>query len=144
MDISNMMNMNRLGSSYAAVQPNVFGGGGGTTINSAGSADGAVQLAANKAEDSAFANLLRNAYNEGDRKELREACEQFESIMMSMMFKQMRATVPESSFAGTSQAQDIFNDMLDDELMNRAGQRGIGLADMLYKQLSQRMDRTFE
>lgn len=71
-------------------------------------------------------------------KKLREACEGFEAMFLSMMYKQMRATVPENDLFGKkSNAMKIFEDMRDTELMNVAAKSGgIGLADMMYKQLS--------
>ena len=73
-----------------------------------------------------------------EAKKLREACEGFEAMFLSMMYKQMRATVPESGLFGKkSNAIKIFEDMRDTELMNAAAKSGgIGLADMMYKQLS--------
>ena len=72
------------------------------------------------------------------QKKLREACEGFEAMFLSMMYKQMRATVPESDLFGKkSNAIKIFEDMRDTELMNQAAKSGgIGLADMMMKQLS--------
>ena len=73
-----------------------------------------------------------------EAKKLREACEGFEAMFLSMMYKQMRATVPESDLFGKkSNAIKIFEDMRDTELMNQAAKSGgIGLADMMMKQLS--------
>ncbi|WP_302816872.1 rod-binding protein [Selenomonas flueggei] len=72
------------------------------------------------------------------QKKLREACEGFEAMFLSMMYKQMRATVPEGGLFGKkSNALKIFEDMRDTELMNEAAKSGgIGLADMMMKQLS--------
>ena len=72
------------------------------------------------------------------QKKLREACEGFEAMFLSMMYKQMRATVPESDLFGKkSNAIKIFEDMRDTELMKQAAKSGgIGLADMMMKQLS--------
>jgi Rod binding domain-containing protein len=33
--------------------------------------------------------------------------------------------------------------MLDDTLMDQASKRGMGISDMMYKQLSSKMDRTY-
>ena len=73
-----------------------------------------------------------------EAKKLREACEGFEAMFLSMMYKQMRATVPESGLLGKkSNALEIFEDMRDTELMNAAAKSGgIGIADMMYKQLT--------
>ena len=70
-------------------------------------------------------------------KELKDACKGFEAMFLGMMYKQMRATVPENTLFGESNGQKIFRDMYDQKLMdNIADGGGIGLADMLYKQLS--------
>ena len=73
-----------------------------------------------------------------EAQKLREACEGFEAMFLSMMYKQMRATVPESELFGKkSNALEIFEDMRDTELMNAAAKSGgIGIADMMYKQLT--------
>ena len=74
-------------------------------------------------------------------KELRKACEGFEAMFLSMMYRQMRATVPENTLFGESHALKIFQDMRDDELMkNVAAGGGIGIADMMYKQLKPQVE----
>ena len=75
---------------------------------------------------------------EREAKALREACEGFEAMFLSMMYKQMRATVPETELFGKkSNAIKIFEDMRDTELMTSVAKSGgIGIADMMYKQLT--------
>ena len=74
---------------------------------------------------------------EREAQKLREACQGFEAMFLSMMYKQMRATVPKDGLFGHSNAIDIFEDLRDTELMNAAAKSGgIGLADMMFKQLS--------
>ena len=69
-------------------------------------------------------------------KKLREACQDFEAMFMSIMYKQMRNTVPENDLFGKSNGQKIFESMLDDEVMKNASKAGgMGLGDMLYRQL---------
>ena len=68
---------------------------------------------------------------------LREACQEFESLFIQQMVASMRNTVPQSSLLGTGSGQRIFREMLVQELSRgiaRAG--GFGVADMLYSQLS--------
>ena len=49
----------------------------------------------------------------------------------------MRDTVPEDSLFGNSNSDKILQSMLDTEQMNQAAKSGgLGLADMLYQQLS--------
>ena len=73
-----------------------------------------------------------------EAQKLREACEGFEAMFLSMMYKQMRATVPEGGLFGKkSNALEIFEDMRDTEMMNAAAKSGgIGIADMMYQQLT--------
>ena len=82
----------------------------------------------------------RNPMTDAEReaKNLHEACEGFEAMFLSMMYKQMRATVPETELFGKkSNAIKIFEDMRDTELMNSVAKSGgIGIADMMYKQLT--------
>lgn len=69
-------------------------------------------------------------------KKLREACEGFESIFIQKMWQQMRATLPKTNMLQGKEEQ-YWQSMYDQELakdMTKAG--GIGLADMMYDQLS--------
>lgn len=72
-------------------------------------------------------------------KELMNACKTFESYFLQMMYKSMRNTVNSSgSVIPQSNAEKIFQDMLDEENSKKAAEsnNSIGLAEMLYKQLS--------
>ena len=76
------------------------------------------------------------AAKQAEDKKLREACQDFEAMFMSIMYKQMRNTVPENDLFGKSNGQKIFESMLDDEVMKNASKAGgMGLGDMLYRQL---------
>ena len=94
--------------------------------------------------DSDFAATLQKAFDEGDKKKLKETCVQFETIMLNMLYKQMKATVPEGGFIEKSNAREIFQDMLDETLMERGSRRGTGIAVMMYRQLSRRMENTYK
>ena len=59
------------------------------------------------------------------------------------MYKQMRKTVPEGGLFEKSPAREIFEDMLDEEIINNAKERGIGIADILYRQLSINLDNIY-
>lgn len=77
-----------------------------------------------------------NKTNQSDE-ELQEACKAFESYFIEQMFKEMRETLPESELIEKSQGEEIFEDMLYQEYANVASEgEGIGLAQMLYQQLS--------
>jgi len=69
--------------------------------------------------------------------ELRRACREFESYLVSMMLKSMRTTVPKTDLFGSADKQEIFQSMLDDEVGRKIAERGaFGLADFMYRQLS--------
>lgn len=69
-------------------------------------------------------------------KELKSVSREFESILVYKMLEAMRATVPKSELFG-SFAMETFQSMMDQEVANEMSKtRGIGLADMIYKQLT--------
>ncbi|MBO4368770.1 MAG: rod-binding protein [Desulfovibrio sp.] len=80
-----------------------------------------------------------NMTPEAKEKKLREACEGFESIFIQKMWQEMRKSVHQTSFLHGREEQ-FWQDMYDQELakkMTSAG--GIGLADMMYEQLSRNL-----
>lgn len=69
-------------------------------------------------------------------KKLRQAAENFEAFFLSQLLSQMKKTIPDGGLFGHSQQKDILEGMFDDGLSKEmAHGRGVGLADMLYKQL---------
>lgn len=77
--------------------------------------------------------------NQTDEAELREACESFESYFLQMMFREMRKTsINADGFMAKSYAEQTYTDMLDEEVSKSAAKSGgIGLADMMYRQMMQ-------
>ena len=72
-----------------------------------------------------------------DAEKLREACRQFEAVFLAQLLQKMRDTVPEDPLLGESSATKIYYSMLDWEMAQQmARTQSIGLADMLYRQLS--------
>ena len=112
-----------------------------TTYNSAQAAAESSQFAAmlkDLKEKAAGATSANHIVNEAaSSKQDKDACKGFEGMFLSMMYKQMRATVPKDTLFGESNAQNIFKDMRDNELMKTVAESGgVGLADMMYRQLS--------
>jgi flagellar protein FlgJ len=94
----------------------------------------------NTVEDTSFEENLKSAMERKDEKALKEACTQFEGILLQMMYKQMKATVPKGTLIPKSYGTEYFEGMLDEALVDNAAKtNSIGLADMLYKQLSKQM-----
>jgi peptidoglycan hydrolase FlgJ len=66
---------------------------------------------------------------------IRETARQFESLFTTMMLKSMRQATPEDSLFGSDQ-QDFYQDMFDQQMAVQLSHgKGLGLADMLVKQL---------
>lgn len=90
-----------------------------------------------KVSQDSFEQRLRSALNDKNKKELKKVCQEFEAIMLNMMYKQMKATVPKTDLVPSHAGKDIFESMLDESLVQEASKRGsFGLAEVLYKQLS--------
>ncbi len=80
--------------------------------------------------------VSEKAKSKADAK-LKEACKGFEAMFLNMMYREMRATVPKDEFFGESNAMNIFKDMRDTELTKKIAEGGgIGLGDLLYRQLA--------
>jgi flagellar protein FlgJ len=68
---------------------------------------------------------------------LRAAARQFESLFTQMMLKSMRSATPQDSLFGSDQ-QDFYQDMFDTQMSQELSKgKGLGLADMLVRQLMQ-------
>jgi len=79
---------------------------------------------------------LRREARADDPAALREVARQFESIFTKMMLDSMRAASFGDPMFGSDQA-DMYQDMMDDQLAVEMSQgKGLGLADMLIRQLS--------
>lgn len=88
----------------------------------------------------AMDELRKRIAGEPDKeKKLREACQGFEAIFIQKVWEQMRKNVPKEGYLH-SKDEETYQSMFDQELakkMSSAG--GIGLADMMYEQLSQKL-----
>lgn len=73
------------------------------------------------------------------KEKLREACQGFETIFIQKMWDQMRKNVPKEGYLHSKQ-EAMYQSMYDHEFSKKMAEAGgIGLADMLYEQLSQTM-----
>ena len=71
-----------------------------------------------------------------DDEALKEACQEFESIFLNIMFKEMKKTVPESGLIEKGAGTKIFEDMYIEELSNKIAKddEGLGIGKILYEQ----------
>ena len=80
-------------------------------------------------------NNLKQAAKENSPEAIRDVAKQFEAIFMNMMLKSMReATTQDSPF--DNEQSRTFTSMLDQQLSTSLSAKGLGLADILTKQLS--------
>lgn len=71
-----------------------------------------------------------------DDPKLRAACAEMESLFISHLIKEMRATVEKSGFIDGGQAEEIFTSLLDVEISKKMSTSGgIGLSAILLEQL---------
>jgi flagellar protein FlgJ len=66
---------------------------------------------------------------------LKKAAQQFEAVFMNMMLKSMREAAPQDGMFDSDQTR-MFTSMLDQQLSQDMSARGMGLADVMVKQLS--------
>lgn len=67
---------------------------------------------------------------------LKDVSQMYEKHFLGEMMKAMRSTVHEGGFIKSNQAEKIFRDQLDQEYVDKWGAKGgIGLADLIYKQM---------
>lgn len=77
--------------------------------------------------------------NEDLDSKFKEVSKLYEKQFLREMVKSMRSTVHEGGFIQSNQAEKIFRDQLDNEYVESWGdQGGIGMSDLIYKQLQER------
>lgn len=69
-------------------------------------------------------------------KTLRQACADFEAIILEKMLRFGRESAPESGLLGDSFAEDMYRSMHDHELARKMAQgNGMGFGELLYRQI---------
>lgn len=77
-----------------------------------------------------------NSVNHEQGGRLREACSEFEALFINLLLKELRATVGKSGLMDGGRAEEVYTGMMDTEMArDLAAKGGIGLADILYRQL---------
>ena len=78
---------------------------------------------------------LKQSARAGSPEALKGAATQFEAMFINMMMKSMRDATPQDELTGSEQSK-MFTGMLDQQMSQNMAKRGVGLADMLIRQLS--------
>ncbi|MGE4423196.1 MAG: rod-binding protein [Pseudodesulfovibrio sp.] len=70
---------------------------------------------------------------------LKKACQNFEAVFIGKLWEQMKQSVPKEGYLHSKQ-EDSYMSMFDRDFSEKMAQAGgIGLADMIYAQLSQKL-----
>ncbi|MBQ5939588.1 flagellar assembly peptidoglycan hydrolase FlgJ [Massilia sp. AB1] len=77
---------------------------------------------------------LKQSAKAGSPGALKEAATQFESMFINMMMKSMRDATPQEGMLDNQQTR-MFTGMLDQQMSQNLAKRGMGLADVLTRQL---------
>jgi flagellar protein FlgJ len=86
---------------------------------------------------------LRSGANQNDPAVLREVASQFEALFIETMLKNMRAGELAEPVFGQSDQHKMYQEMMDQQLaLNMADGRGIGLGEMLVRQLGGESERS--
>jgi peptidoglycan hydrolase FlgJ len=78
---------------------------------------------------------LRQAARQNSPEALRETAKQFEALFMNLVMKSMRQATPQDGVFDSEQSR-MYTSMLDQQLSQNMAKRGVGLADVLIRQLS--------
>jgi flagellar protein FlgJ len=78
---------------------------------------------------------LRQAARQNSPEALKATAKQFEALFMNMVMKSMRDATPQDGIFDSQQSK-MYTSMLDQQLSQTMASRGIGLAEVLMRQLS--------
>jgi flagellar protein FlgJ len=82
---------------------------------------------------------LRQSARAGSPEALKTAATQFEAMFVNMMMKSMRDASPQDSLMNSDQTK-TFTTMLDQQTSQNIAKKGIGLSDVLIRQLTKSAD----
>ena len=128
-------------SSSLPERDSLYGAVSAASVNNMADAQSIAALA----EADSFESKLRSAMSTQNEAELKDACVQFEELMLGILYKSMKSTIQRSELVPEAPGREIYEQWQDDALMKKVAGRGtFGLADMMYKQLIKRMQNAYE
>lgn len=95
----------------------------------------ATELSGKLAFDANSLNQLKVSAKDNSPESIKEVAKQFEAVFINMVMKSMRAASPQEGVFDNEQSR-TFTAMLDQQLSNNLSQKGLGLADILARQLT--------
>jgi flagellar protein FlgJ len=105
-----------------------------TALASTDTTSGLSNLSNRFALDTQGFDALRAQAGANPQQGLKEAAKQFDAVFTQMMLKSMRDATPSDSPFDSNDAKS-FTSMLDQQLSQQMASKGIGVADMMLKQL---------
>ncbi len=90
---------------------------------------------ASLAIDAKGVESLKQSARQNSPEALKAAAKQFEALFMNMIMKSMREATPQDGMFDNDQSR-MYMSMLDQQMSQNLANRGVGLADMLVRQLS--------
>ena len=96
---------------------------------------GGADLSSKFALDVQGVNQLKLDAKQSSPEALKAAAQQFEAVFMNMLMKSMREATPQDGMFDSEQTR-MYTSMLDQQLTQRMASRGIGLAEVMVRQLS--------
>jgi flagellar protein FlgJ len=100
---------------------------------------GGADLTSKFALDVQGVDQLRFDAKQSSPEALKQAAQQFEAVFMNMLMKSMRDATPQDGLFESEQTR-MYTSMLDQQLSQRMASRGIGLAEVMVRQLSGAMN----
>lgn len=100
-------------------------------------------LSGKLALDAKSLSELRQSAKQNSPEALKAAAKQFEALFMNMMLKSMRQASPQDGVFDNEQSR-MYTSMLDQQLSQNLATRGVGLADVLTRQLSSVSNQTLD
>lgn len=85
--------------------------------------------------DTQSTGALRAQAQQDPQSALKAAARQFEALFMNMMLKSMRDATPQDGMFDSDQTR-LYTSLLDQQLAQSLSKQGIGLADVMIRQLS--------
>ncbi len=95
----------------------------------------ATELSGKLAFDANSLNNLKASAKDNSPESIKEVAKQFEAVFINMVMRSMRAATPQDGPFDNEQSR-AFTAMLDQQLSNNLASRGVGLAEVLTRQLT--------
>ena len=78
-----------------------------------------------------------------DPEKLKSACQDFEALLLNMMMKQMKDSIPKSGLLGDSYGSKMYDSMFYEELTKNIahGKNNLGIGDYLYNELTRNKEK---